>query len=274
MAQEFQNDVSKVANNFDEFIAQWSGLYTMAENKGISKESLTNNTERNIAQKVWILEHFAGETPNSWRTEVHMKENTNGSYHNTRYNNDSYINQHYQRLLEHYESAFAIQTVYKDIFTDVNYNEDLNMFIVDDSTSMHQKVKDYINDSSIELEKRLYLTSIMQMQGIYLGYDKNEIISSITDTYVQDLVSDIFDGEVNLQVYTDETTFFENDALVIGSKEDDLIQTTKNFSYQNSKATIIGGRGDDRIITVSGETTYIYNSGDGVELLDLRISVN
>lgn len=213
MAQDYSSDIGKVANNFDEFLAQWSGFYAMDESKGISKEDFTNNVERNLAQKVWVLEQFAGELVDSWRVEVHLKENTNGRYHNTTYRNTDYINTHYENLLNHYESTFAIQTVYQDVFTDVHYNQFLNMMIVDDTTAMNQKVKDYLNDTSIELDKRLYLASVMKKQGVWFNFDKEDIISNITDTYTQDLVSNIYNGKVNLQVFTDQTAFSENDRI-------------------------------------------------------------
>jgi hypothetical protein len=68
MAQEFSTDIGKIANNFDEFIAQWSGFYDMAASKGISKEEFSNNVERNMPVELWV-----GKEVNNIYFNIHKK---------------------------------------------------------------------------------------------------------------------------------------------------------------------------------------------------------
>jgi len=270
MAKEYENNIVKLANNFDEFLAEWSGFYDMLEEKGVKKDKLSDNIERNMAQKLWVLEKFSGISIDSQHVEKDIKANVDGEYYRayyTDYRDPESITRHYEVLINHYESVFAMQTHYKDIFIDTHYSMDRNRIIIDDLDAMSKRVIEYINNSNIELDRRLYLASIMHKQNDWFEFDRETIINGIEDSYTKELVSNIYNGEIRLQVFSDDKSFFENDALIVGNSGNDYIETTQQFNYQNNKATIIAGKGNDKIITIAGDTLYIYNNGDGRDVI-------
>ena len=165
MAQEFSTDVGKIANNFDEFIAQWSGFYDMAASKGIQKEQFSVNAERNLPIKLWVLEKFRGFSRDSWRTEAHLGSNLYGRYHNQSFGNPQILQDNYSELINKYESLFAIQTIYKEIFTDtIEQNQQFDYLVIDNPDVLIHRISKYINNPSIDFDKRLYLATVIKKQ--------------------------------------------------------------------------------------------------------------
>lgn len=264
LAKEYANDITKVATNFEEFIAEWSGFYKMAESKGVSKEDFSENVLGVPSIKVWVLERFAGAIVDKWRTEAHIRENTGGGYHTTSYQNEQYIHDSFNKLVEQYESKFAIETFYAEVFSDTYYNIGFDEFVIDNSEAFYSKVTDYLNNSEIDIKNRLYLAQVMNMQeGVFLHFDAETIVDAIQDTELQTTISDIYKDKVHFEYIREDGHYRYENSLIYADDTDEFITLeTKQTT------TIIAQKGDDKIIdNAGGDTTYIFSKGDGSDII-------
>ena len=137
---------------------------------------------------------------------------------------DANINTQYKQLTQTIESTFAIQSIFKDIFSDTHYDLDTQTFIVDDQTALNTKVLEYLNSPTQTIDEKLYLAKVMQMQYGGLEFSKTEIINNIQNNITKELVKDIYKGS---SVSLFQTTDINNtDDIIIASDENEIITTT------------------------------------------------
>ena len=264
MSQEFASDMELTATRFNEFIAQWSGFYEMAEEEGISRDEFSENVLEQNPIHLWILERFQGVDIDSWRIETHLDENTNGSYHKVNFANIPLLKDRYTSLLERYEGAFAIKAFYSDLFVDTHYEISIDEFVIDDEVAFHDKITAYLNDNTIDIKSRLYLGQVMNMQkDTFLPFDADLIVNNLTDVVLASTISDIFNDEVHFQYNKDNGIYRYENILVYGSEDEEpiILNTQQN-------TTIFSDAGDDILLdNAGGNTTYIYKKGDGEDFI-------
>jgi hypothetical protein len=264
LALDFSTDISKTATNFEEYLAQWSGFYKMAESKGISKDDFTPGYLNVPSIKVWILERFSGTKVDEWRTEVHLHENTNGGFHTTTYRDLPYIEKNFDALVKQYEGKFAIETYYKDTFSDVHYDLGIDEFVIDDEDAFYEKVATYFNSANNDIKSKLYLASIMNMQeGEFLHFDAARVLQNIAESSLEATISDIYADKINFQYFKEDGYYKYDNNLIYATDADDTV----TFNTKQT-TTIIAGKGDDVIVdNAKGDTTYVYNLGDGSDTI-------
>ena len=266
MAKEYSGDINLIANHFDDFVATWAGFYTMAEGRGISKEQFTPGFLDVTAIKIWVLEQFSGNLVNSWRTVAHLKENTNGGYHNTNYSNQSYIDNKYNELISKYEGMFSLQSIYKDKVQGISYSADKDEFEILDEVLFKSSIIDYMNDSNTGLDYKIYLgKTLNNLQGVFLHFQDEDIISAIEDADLKETITNIFDSQSNTEIYLFESKNINanKDITVLANDNNNTINITSN----NSNSTIISKKGDDKIITLNSNDTYVFKKGDGSDTI-------
>ncbi|OHE02589.1 MAG: hypothetical protein A3K14_02700, partial [Sulfurimonas sp. RIFCSPLOWO2_12_FULL_36_74] len=127
------------------------------------------------------------------------------------------------------------------------------------------------------LEEKLYLVSQMNtLEGTFLDFNAESITANIDDTLVKNLVTSIYNDTLNAEVYSDKyfhagdltdidvssTSGLSNEnALILGTDADEVINA------KATSATVLAGKGDDRIYGYTGNNTYIYRTGDGADTI-------
>lgn len=264
LALSFMNDKESARGNFGEFLLRWSGFYDMTKSKGISESSLSRYLSDHSPIKLWILERFSGVKVDTFRTEFHVAENTNGGYHNQSFGNEAYLIDSYNTLIERYEAMFAIQAYYGDVFSDTHYDIRIDEFVVDNTTAFTTKLTEYLNNATVSQTDKLYLASMMNnLEGTFLHFDAKMMIDSITDTTLKTIITDIMDEKVHFQFTKDSGIYSYANTLVYGKESDESLVINSNTAV-----TMLAQGGDDLIRDIAGgNTTYIFRKGDGSDTI-------
>jgi len=165
----------------------------------------------------------------------------------------------YEFLKNTLESTFAIQSLFKDEFSDIHYDLESQNFIIENQTSFTNKITNYLNNDNKTIDEKLYLAKVMQMQHSSLEFNIDEIVQAIDNNITKELTRYVYIGN--------EVTLFENNAkyeqagLLVTSNEDETITIgdADNKIYLN--------RGDDKLISGKGNNIFYYNKGDGIDTI-------
>ncbi|XPV69494.1 MAG: calcium-binding protein [Halarcobacter sp.] len=274
-AIELSQDISKVATKFDEFIEIWSG-YRGYINSIKEKYSLQGDIEfSDIDKKAWIAERLVNTQVYTPRIEKEFEDICKDykekdvsdvivktivpSGNLTNYYNEYY----HEELIQRYEGAFALNAFYS--FEDLNYDSTNGRFIVDDTKvdSFYIQLSDYFNSENNSLEEKIYLAKIMNMQrGRFILFEDEVILDSINDTTTKELLQkSFFQDDRTIHVYEDNVNLNQDDAVFIGSNEDEIIKLS------GDNTTAITSKGDDVIISAQGDNKYIFRAGDGNDVI-------
>jgi Ca2+-binding RTX toxin-like protein len=266
LATKYANNIDLVANHFDEFLATWAGFYTMAEGKGITKDEFSSNVLDVPSIRVWILEHFSGNTVDSWRTEAHLAENTNGGYHTTSYADEAYIDEKFNELVSRYEGIFALQAFYQDKLSGLSYDLATDEFVIADQSAFNTSFVNYMNDASVSTNYKIYLAkTINNLEDIFIHDDLDGSLSAITDQSLQTMISGILNGSENSTYYLfDKSNITTSENItVVGDATSETIKVESN----GHASTIIGQKGNDKITTLNSNDTYKFSRGDGADMI-------
>jgi Ca2+-binding RTX toxin-like protein len=175
-----------------------------------------------------------------------------------------YIEKSFDALVKQYEGKFAIETYYKDTFSDVHYDLGIDEFVIDDEDAFYEKVATYFNSANNDIKSKLYLASIMNMQeGEFLHFDAARVLQNIAESSLEATISDIYADKINFQYFKEDGYYkYDNDLIYATDTDDTVTFNTKQTT------TIIAGKGDDVIVdNAKGDTTYVYNLGDGSDTI-------
>ncbi|MDR1008590.1 MAG: hypothetical protein LBL65_08560, partial [Campylobacteraceae bacterium] len=263
---EYEYDINKVMNNFDEFMAEWSGLYKAAEKLGIKKEDFSQDAVKSInVFKVWILERFWGRTDNLYSTEAAFKKNTNGNYKSIAFYEGEYIDAMYKSLVNRYQAIFALDTYYKDYFKEC-ISFDTKSFHVYDNDKFNVLFADLANDKSVNDSYKYFLAKILNnINCSYINFNLDNALSFIEDENIRDNIQVILSSAKDSDFYFVNGADFtlNQNSTVFGNSKDDTINITSNGSYN----TVFAGMGDDKIISKNSNDTYVYNLGNGNDII-------
>ncbi|WP_310442559.1 Ig-like domain-containing protein [Sulfurimonas sp.] len=283
LALEFGSDVTKVANEFESFMDGWSG-YTKMQTDLQTKYNL-NDTPKlsDLDRKVWTYEHFMGTGSFSAGIEQRlettaraMQSGGSDTAPTGRYN-DAVVNRVYDSFTDRNRAFFSLKAFYPDVLSDALYEYGIDEYVITDQEALSAKVSAYINNPNNTLEEKLYLVSQMNtLQGTFLDFNADSITSNIDDTLVKNFVTAIYNDTLNAEVYSDKyfhagdltdidvssTSGLSNEnALILGTDADEVINA------KATSATVLAGKGDDRIYGYTGNNTYIYRTGDGADTI-------
>jgi hypothetical protein len=245
----------------------WSG-YTKMQTDLQTKYGLDTPPKlSDLDRKVWTYEHFMGTGSFSagieQRLETTAKAMQSGGSDTApagRYN-DAVVNSVYDSFTDRNRAFFSLKAFYPDVLSDALYEYGIDEYVITDQEALSAKVSAYINNSDNTLQEKLYLVSQMNtLQGTFLDFNADSITSNIDDTLVKNLVTSIYNDTLNAHVY-DNGGIYSNNALIVGNDTDEVID------IKATSATVLAGKGDDRIYASTGNNTYIYRTGDGADTI-------
>ncbi|WP_321778676.1 calcium-binding protein [Sulfurimonas sp.] len=267
LALEMKADVTKVANNFQEYMDGWSGYTQMLSDLQEKYELSDTPKLSDLDRKVWTYEHFMGTGQFSAgiedRLEATAKAMMSGGSETAasgRYNG-AVVNSVYADFTNRNKAFFSLKAFYPDVLSDAQYQRGVDEYVITDQDSLNTKISEYINNPDNSLEEKLYLVSQMNtLQETFLDFNADAITSNITDTLVKNLVAAIYNDTLNVDIYNTDGNY-SNNSLILGNDTDEVIEVN------SSNSTILAGKGDDKIIGSTSNDTYIYRAGDGADTI-------
>ncbi|MBU0631083.1 hypothetical protein KKA17_00405, partial [bacterium] len=259
LAQEMSTNLPRIATEFDTFMEQYSG-YTAYVNELGEKYSQDGFEMQELDKQAWIVERF--EATDKYKKSIENYYNTslsNGKIPTWAITNSTTVTLKYKALEETLESAFAIQSVYGDVFSDTHYDLATQSFVVNDQNNLETKIADYFNSDTHTIDEKLYLAKVMHLQQNSLEFDIDTILTSIDNNITRELARYVYTGE--------EATLFETknsyatDGIIVTSDEDELISTTDKGNK------IVLGAGDDKLISGKGNDKFYFRRGDGSDTI-------
>ncbi len=128
------------------------------------------------------------------------------------------------------------------------------MIETNEQTALNTKVLNYLNSSTQNIDEKLYLAKVMQMQYGGLEFSKTEILNNIQNNITKELVKDIYKGS---SVSLFQTTDINNtDDIIIASDENEIITTT------DEDTKVLLKKGTDKLISGKSKKSmkiYIVN---------------
>jgi Ca2+-binding RTX toxin-like protein len=89
------------------------------------------------------------------------------------------------------------------------------------------------------------------------------VLQNIAESSLEATISDIYADKINFQYFKEDGYYKYNNDLIYATDTDDTV----TFNTKQT-TTIIAGKGDDVIVdNAKGDTTYIYNLGDGSDTI-------
>lgn len=148
-------DITAVAKNFDAFIAEWSGLNTLLKTAQDKYALTTAPILSEMDKKVWIYEHFMGESRFSSGIESRIDTTasamkTGGSANvGTGAYNTANVNTAYSNVKDRYQAVFALQALYPQITdTTLTYDLSTDEFIISDPSAFTTNASAYMNETT------------------------------------------------------------------------------------------------------------------------------
>ncbi|PHQ88406.1 MAG: hypothetical protein COB42_08920 [Sulfurimonas sp.] len=271
LAKELAGDVTQVANKFDEYMDGWSG-YNQMQADLQEKYNLTDTPKlSDVERKIWTYERFMGRgtfTPNIEAklesTAKNMQTGGTDTAPSGRYNTGA-VHTAYNNFTNRNRAFFSLKAFYPDILEgNAQYQRGIDEFVITDQDALSTKVTEYINNADNTLEEKLYLAETMNiLQGTFLDFNQDAIITNIDDTLVKNFVSGIYDDTLNTSIYN-TSGVYESNSLILGTDEAETLEVNA------TNATTLAGKGDDIIVGSNTNNTYIYRNGDGSDTITDR----
>ncbi len=260
VAQDLTTDMAKTATEFDSFIDQYSG-YTAFVNEMQERYSIDNFQMQEADKKAWIVERFEATDTVTSRIEnyYHLNLNNNGRVPAKAVTDNANLTNKYNFLAQKLESSFALQSIFKDALSSIEYDVETASFTVTDQIALQNETIAYFNDSSKTIEEKLYLAHVMQMQQGGLSYNIDNITKEIDSNITQEMVRDIYIGSD--VVLFENRSSYDTKGLIVGSNEDEFIKT------ENVKNKILAGGGDDKILSGDKSNVFYFRRGDGTDTI-------
>ncbi len=257
LAEKFANDMGSTIGDFDVYMEMWSGYTAYVTELG-ERYSVENFEMLEADKQVWIVEKFNATDTYSSNIEAYYEKNLNqGKVPDKAFVDNVILAQDYEILSQKTESSFAINSFFKEEFSDTHYNAETGKFIIDDENAFLTNITEYINSDVHTIAEKLYLASVMQMQQSGLNFDVDAIISSVDNDITKALIRDIFKGK---DVVFLENEILDDSGVIIGSSEDENIKISGNEH-------ILLGKGDDILQSGEGHNIFYFRKGDGNDVI-------
>ncbi len=234
-----------ILQNFEGFMAKWTGLEAAHLAKGVTRTNLT------IEDKVWMQETLTGQSVDKNVIET-------ASFGALGLNwNTTYIESQYQRFLQRSALAFAIQATAKDWLKGAYYSLSLDRFVAIDSQALLTSLQAHLGviDTESEALSAVGLLARLKLDGMDLTGLKQALAqSSYAELYASALD---FSGE-DIQVLTTAGTARLSDSggFAMGSTGNDML-----FGGAVNDV-LLGGEGNDRLY---GQWGYFPGGNDTLD---------
>ncbi|MDD3343651.1 MAG: hypothetical protein PHR87_08765, partial [Sulfurospirillaceae bacterium] len=196
LAQKYTHEPVLIDTAFDEFINEWTG-YNAYKTQIATKYHLP--AEINMAEldrKIWIMEKFvAGKVltdsiENNYetlaQTKIDDENRTTNSINgfNGMVLNAQYVDEKYALMQKRAQSIFALQSVFRKVLKGVTYKLDTDTIKVKDISMLEQSIITYFNDTTINLEHKIFLAKTIKIlnETQALGANLSAIFNAINDT--------------------------------------------------------------------------------------------
>ncbi|MCH9812829.1 MAG: tandem-95 repeat protein [Epsilonproteobacteria bacterium] len=255
VAQDFTTDMAKTVTSFETFIEHYSGYIEFITELG-ERYNIPDFQMVETDKQAWIVEHFEATDIVTSQIEKYYHDNLNSGKIPTKPHSDNTtLTTKYDLISQKLESSFTIQSLFKEVFSDVHYVQESDSFIVNDQTALNMSVAEYFESDTNTIEEKLYLAKVMGMQGHGLSFDIDGILKDIDDDITEELIRDIYTGS--------SVSLFEvkDTDILIGSNEDD------NIIAANTTSKILLGSGDDKIQSGTNSNTFFFSRGDGTDVI-------
>ena len=271
LAKEMASDVSKVANNFEEYMDGWSGYNKMQKDLQ-TKYNLTDTPKLgDLDRKVWTYERFIGET--TFRTGIESRLDSTAKNMQTGGSdtagsgiyNTAVVHDVYDDFTNRNKAFFSLKAFYPELLEgNSQYQRGIDEFVITDQDALSTKVVSYINNPDNTLEAKLYLVEQMNvLQETFLDFNVESITSKIDDTLVKNLVSAVYNDTLNTSIYN-TNGIYANNSLIVGTNQAETLDITAVNS------TTLAAEGNDKILGSNTNDIYIYRNGDGADTLGDR----
>lgn len=196
LAKQYTRNPVLIDTAFDEFINEWTG-YNAYKTQIATKYHLP--AEINMAEldrKIWIMEKFvAGKVltdsiENNYetlaQTKIDDENRTTNSINgfNGMVLNAQYVDEKYALMQKRAQSIFALQSVFRKVLKGVTYKLDTDTIKVKDISMLEQSIITYFNDTTINLEHKIFLAKTIKIlnETQALGANLSAIFNAINDT--------------------------------------------------------------------------------------------
>ncbi|MRR58090.1 MAG: hypothetical protein EG824_07760 [Deltaproteobacteria bacterium] len=246
-----------ILGNFDQFMAQWTGLTAAHQAQGVTRTTLSTE------DKAWMLETLTGQDVQKSAIEAaHFGAITPGV---NRLWNTSYINSQWDAFVQREAVSFAVQTATQDWLKGAYYSLNLDRFVALDTTQVQQSLLTRMNATTDKEAAAFEALAISRLKQDGVTLDgaalKQGVAGSAFET-VFDAVLDDVSGRLYGQ--TDYGTFSINTGKGVvawgmggndylgGSTGDDVLD---------------GGAGTDLLYGGIGNDVYSFGRGYGQDTI-------
>jgi len=148
-------DITRIANHFDDFMAEWTGLNDLLRTTQDKYHLSTPPTLSAIDTKVWIYERFLGQKNFSVTIEqainsaaLRMTTGGNPVAASRIPYRVAEVEQSYNTIQTRYQSYFTLQTFYPDIMANALYDISIEEFVISDPSVFAANVSAYMNSTT------------------------------------------------------------------------------------------------------------------------------
>lgn len=222
-------------------------------------------------KKMWIIEAFTGNKIYSQTIEENIEKYiSNLANEQISYvapitqivNSENTLLDIYSDIKFRYESSFAVQSVFKDIFTNTTINLDDDVLEFGDSETIKTNIQNYLNNNSINIEEKAYLAKIVYeinaSSNAYIPTD--DFKTTISNEIDALIINSIFDGYPAYVYENSLDSYTKSGSIIVSSKTNDNISAV-------ASSIILANQGDDNIHSSQSDDIFIYRKGDGSDII-------
>ncbi|GAB6069162.1 hypothetical protein JCM30760_02590 [Thiomicrorhabdus hydrogeniphila] len=264
IAEELASDPLNIATNFQAFMDSYSG-YNAYINEFKERFSVDDVDMLEDDKTLWVYSRFEGdfETVNAIQQKYENSFRNIDSVSATTGLSSSILAS-YEYMLSQLESGFALQSVFNDVSTVLEYNEELNKYSVSDPEVFTAQIIDYLNSDLYSTDEKVYLAHTLYQRSGELEVNVDGILSGITNSILQSLIAETLIGDSVSYFEREEAVSVLGD-VVLGSSGNDVINLKTSDDQTNQHVYL--KEGDDKVISNTGNQYYLFNRGDGFDTI-------
>lgn len=258
-------EASAIINNFGTFFANWSGLSAAHAANGVTRTTLT------VEDKVWMLESLMGQNRDKIKIEAAKFAPLFffGSAETAPGWDAGYVNSRYAAFESRAALGFAMQAKTRDWLNGAHFSLALDRFVLTDGNALQASLQGNLVSISNADEARFagLMLARLRADGIALAVPEMKLaLASSPFAGIFNTALD-FTGK-HVVVLEDNSAFSATDNhgwMVLGSGANDNIQGGIGNDI------LQGNQGNDALNGGAGDDTYIFQRGDGADVLSDRL---
>jgi Ca2+-binding RTX toxin-like protein len=242
-----------ILQNFDGFMAEWTGLNAAHQAKGVTRTNLT------IEDKVWMLETLTGQDHDKSAIEA---ANFGTLAQQARQGwNDVYINEKYQSFVQGEALSFAIQATAKDWISGAYYSLNQDCFVATDLGQLQTALQEKLGGINSEDDAVFAAALIAKLKADGVEIDAAALKQGLAHSSYTTLLASALDftGE-SVQLVTTSSPFNAPDGngwFLIGNSGQNTLMGGGGSDI------LYGGAGNDVLNGGTGNDIYLFGTGSG-----------